>query len=95
MFRSLQSSPKYGNAARFYLGYLAYAEKDYPLAMQYFRDVDTSREPGNAAPYYEAQISFIQQDYTRALELSRKLIADGDSSTIHSRMQPHSRRIAL
>ena len=77
MFRSLQSSPKYGNAARFYLGYLAYAEKDYPLAMQYFRDVDTSREPGNAAPYYEAQISFIQQDYTRALELSRKLIADG------------------
>ncbi len=77
MFRGLQSSVEFGNAARFYLGYLAYAEKDFPLALQYFRSVDTSCEPGNAAPYYEAQILFAQGDYNRALTLAQQLIASG------------------
>lgn len=77
MFRSLQSSPEYGEGARFYLGYLAYAEKNYALALQYFRAVDTSREPGNAAPYYEAQIAFMQEDYQQALQLARRLLTDG------------------
>ncbi|MCM1076708.1 MAG: tetratricopeptide repeat protein [Bacteroides sp.] len=77
MFRSLQNNRVYGNASRFYLGYLAYADKDYTLAMQYFRTVDTTREPGNAAPYYEAQIAFMQEDYRKALELAKRLIADG------------------
>lgn len=90
LFRGLQNNGKYGNAARFYLGYLAYADKDYPLALQYFRNVDTSREPGNAAPYYEAQIAFIQEDYTRALELARRLIADGSVA----QFTPECNRIA-
>ena len=77
MFRSLQRSQAYGNAARYYLGYIAYVNKDYTLALQYFRAVDTSREPGNAAPYYEAQIAFAQDDFQRALELSRGLLASG------------------
>lgn len=77
IFRSLQSNDTFGNAARFYLGYLAYVAKDYPLALQYFRAVDTSCAPGNAAPYYEAQIAFIREDYNRAFELSRQLLASG------------------
>ncbi len=77
MFRGLQGKPRYANAARFYLGYIAYTGQDYPLALQYFRSVDTSREPGKAAPYYEAQINFAQGDYKRTLELSRSLIASG------------------
>lgn len=76
-FRTLQSNPEYGNAARFYLGYIAYADKDYPLALQYFRNVDTSCRPGNAAPYYEAQIAFAQNDFNRSLQLSRSLLASG------------------
>ncbi len=76
-FRTLQSSPEYANASRFYLGYLAYVAKDYPLALQYFRSVDTSREPGNAAPYYEAQIAFAQSDFSRALDISRRLLKNG------------------
>lgn len=76
-FRTLQSSQEYGNVARFYLGYIAYVNKDYNLALQYFRNVDTSREPGNAAPYYEAQIAFTQGDFNRALEISRRLLNSG------------------
>ena len=76
-FRTLQSNPDYGNASRFYLGYIAYAGKDYPLALQYFRSVDTSREPGNAAPYYEAQIAFAQGNFDRSLQLSRSLLKNG------------------
>lgn len=77
MFRSLQRSQAYGNAARYYLGYIAYVNKDYTLALQYFRAVDSSRKPGNAAPYYEAQIAFAQDDFQRALELSRGLLTSG------------------
>ncbi|WP_289699549.1 tetratricopeptide repeat protein [Duncaniella muris] len=76
-FRTLQSSEEYGNVARFYLGYIAYVNKDYTLALQYFRNVDTSREPGNAAPYYEAQIAFAQGDFNRSLDISRRLLASG------------------
>lgn len=77
MFRGLQRSKEYGNAARYYIGYIAYVNKDYNLALQYFRTVDTSREPGNAAPYYEAQIAFTQDDFKRSLELSRSLLSSG------------------
>lgn len=77
LFRSLQSNARYGNAARFYLGYIAYVNKDYSLALQYFRNVDTSTEPGNAAPYYEAQIAFASDNFERSLELSRSLLNSG------------------
>lgn len=77
-FALLKSTARYGNAAKFYLGYIAYVEKDYSTALQYFRAVDTSTEPGNAAPYYEAQIAFIQGDYKHSLELARRLLKSGD-----------------
>lgn len=76
-FRALQSNALYGNAARFYLGYIAYVNKDYTLARQYLRQTDTSREPGNAAPYYIAQIDFATSDFESALRTSRQLLADG------------------
>lgn len=76
-FRSLQSSATLGNASRFYLGYLAYLDKDYNTAMQYFGMTDHSSEPGNAAPYYEAQIAFAQGDYNRSLTLARTMLQTG------------------
>lgn len=76
-FRSVTSSQEWGNAARFYLGYLAYVNKDYAKALQYFKTVDSSREPGEAAPYYEAQIAFIQGNYSRSLELAKSLLKSG------------------
>lgn len=76
-FRSLQSNDEFGSASRFYLGYIAYLDKDYRQALQYFRLTDQSKAPGNASPYYEAQIAFAEGDYSKALALSRALIAGG------------------
>ncbi len=76
-FRSLNTSDEYGNATRFYQGYIAYIKKDYPQALSFFKNVDTDREPGNAAPYYEAQIAFTQGNYSRSLELASQMLKSG------------------
>lgn len=76
-FRSLNTADEYGNAARFYQGYIAYVKKDYPLALSLFKNVDTNREPGEAAPYYEAQIAFTQGNYSRSLELATRMLKEG------------------
>ena len=72
IFSRLTTTKQYGNAANFYLGYLAYLERNYDLSMAYFRKVDTSREPGTAADYYIAQICFMDKDYSQALSIARK-----------------------
>ncbi len=77
LFRTLQGKTEWRNAARFYLGYLSYAKKDYDSALRYFKGVDTSAAPGNAVPYYEAQIAFAQGDYDKSLSLSKSLLAKG------------------
>ncbi len=77
MFRTLQSKPEWRNAARFYLGYIAYSKKDFPTAMKYFKGVDTTTAPGNSIPYYEAQIAFANGDYDKSLTLAKKLLASG------------------
>lgn len=77
LFRALQGKKEWRDAARFYLGYIAYSQGDYDLAMQYFRNLDTTREPAVAAPYYEAQIYFIQGKYDKCLAAARPLLASG------------------
>lgn len=77
LFRTLQSKPEWKNAARYYLGYIAYTKQDYPLALQYFRGLDTTVEPACAAPYYEAQIYFAQGEYDKCLATARQLLASG------------------
>lgn len=77
LFRTLQSKPAWKDAARFYLGYIAYSKQDYPLALRYFNSVDTSKEPANAAPYYAAQIYYAQGEYDKCLSTARGLLASG------------------
>lgn len=77
LFRTLQSKPEWKNAARYYLGYIAYTKNDYPLALQYFRGLDTTVEPACAAPYYEAQIYYAQGEYDKCLSTARQLLASG------------------
>lgn len=75
LFEDLSRTPEYGNAAKFYLGYIAYARKDYARALELLRRVDTATAPGNAAPYYMAQIYYVEGDNRNALEQARKAIA--------------------
>ena len=82
-FKKLLNSKTYGNAARFYEGYIAYVEQDYKRAVELFNKVDTSIAPGNMADYYLCQIHFMNGEYNKALAMSKKLIdADVDAHYI-------------
>ncbi len=65
-FKTLEQSKRYGNAARFYKAYIAYAGEDYRKAAILFKDVDRNVAPGNMADYYLAQIYFMNEEYEKA-----------------------------
>ncbi len=68
-FGTLASRPgRYRTAARFYMGYIAYAEGDYTEAMRYLPDTTSDPELGPAALYYIAQIDFMQGRYREAAQ---------------------------
>lgn len=77
LFEQLTGTAAYGNAATYYIAWIAYARHDYDRALELFGKVDTSTEPGNAAPYYMAQIYFVKGDYTRSLALAREMLERG------------------
>ena len=73
-FAALAGTKRYGAAARFYRGYIAYARGNYAEAEQYFAKADTSSAPGNMAEYYLAQIYYRTGRYDRALSAARSLL---------------------
>lgn len=90
IFENLMSSKTYGNAATFYMAYIAYVGGNFDQAMAYFRKVDTTRDPGTAADYYICQICFVDKDYSQALQLARKVLA-GDCV---AQFRPEMNRVA-
>lgn len=70
----ISSTKAYGNAARFYKGYIAYVKGDYPKAEQLFKNINTSTAPGNMADYYLAQIYYLDGDYKKTLSTARNLL---------------------
>lgn len=75
-FRSLQGVKRYAGAARFYQGYIYYAQGAYAEAKKYFLEADSRTAPGNRAPYYLTQIAYIDRDYDKALSLAKAHIND-------------------
>ena len=66
IYSILASTKKYGSAARFYQGYIAYAKGDRKEAARLFGEVAGIRTaPCDAAPYYLAQIAFADKDYKK------------------------------
>ena len=76
-FASITASREYGNAARFYLAYIAYSEHRYSEARELFSQVDTSRDPGTAADYYLSQIYFAGGDWQKALDTGSRALRSG------------------
>ncbi len=74
-FESLQTSDSYGNAARFYCGYIAYVRGDYSKAKNLFAQVNTTTPPGNKADYYLSQIYFAEGDYPKALSTAQRVLS--------------------
>lgn len=73
-FNALYNSKKYGNAAKFYEGYIAYCQGNYDKAQQLFSKVNTSVAPGDKVDYYLSQIYFKNGDYVKAKELGEKML---------------------
>lgn len=82
MDSELTASRKYGNAVRFYLGYIDYVDKKYKDAEEWWSKIDTSTRPGSMAAYYRAQIAFSQGRYDDAMRLARPLLTNTDVSPI-------------
>ncbi len=78
-FDRLASTGRYGNAARFYQGYIAYTDRDYTRALELLQNVDRNTAPGNMAGYYLAQIYYVKGDWNKALSEARPIVdADVD-----------------
>lgn len=77
--KELLNSPRYSNAARFYLGYINYIDRDYTGALNAWENVNTSAMPGRMADYYKAQIAYYQGRYSEALRLAKPLIDDSEA----------------
>jgi len=75
IYSTLASTKKYGSAARFYQGYIAYAKGDRKEAARLFGEVAGIRTaPCDAAPYYLAQIAFADKDYKKAAREGKRLL---------------------
>lgn len=81
-FAALTADKKFGNASRFYMGYIAYYDGDFNKAVEHFKTVNTATAPGNMADYYLSQIYYKKGDYGRALSTARALLRrNGDIET--------------
>ena len=89
-FKQLRGATGYATAANFYLGYMAYAEGEYHLAMTYLPEAAGNPELGPAAEYYMAQILFAEGDYERALN---KALAALKSDAV-PQFAPEANRVA-
>lgn len=71
----LLASTQYGNAARFYLGYLDYIDHNYDSARKNWEKVNPNTVPGSMASYYLTQIAYVNGNYDEALRLARPLLS--------------------
>ena len=80
----LLQSKTYGNAARFYQGYLKYINRDYKGALTYWENVNPYTNPGRMADYYRAQIAYYDGHYNEALRLARSVVNESEAPKLFS-----------
>lgn len=78
IYERLTSDDDYAMAARFYLGYIAYAQKDYSRARELFGKVSGKGLPMSMSRYYLAQLAYERGDYAEASRLSEALLSERD-----------------
>lgn len=78
-FEALSENQVYGNASRFYRGYIAYMRGDYARARKLMSEVDPDKEPGQAAAYYLCQLDFLDGNYEASASKARQLLDQPDA----------------
>ncbi|MCM1452367.1 MAG: tetratricopeptide repeat protein [Clostridium sp.] len=70
----LAGTEKYGRAAQFYKGYIAYAQGEYAKAEATLTPLRNFGAPCNMADFYLAQIAYLRGDWSKALSMSKSLL---------------------
>lgn len=91
IYSQLEQSPVYGNAARFYQGYIAYAEGNYSRAAELFAGVHRQGMPTAMADYYLAQMHYMAGRSREAAATAQALLARTD---VEPQFAAEARRIA-
>ena len=65
---------KYKNAATYYLGYIAYTNKEYNEALSLFNQLKGNTEYQPEVSYYITQINFVQGKYSQTISDGLKLL---------------------
>ncbi len=58
----------YGNQAKYYLGYISYANNDYTQANEYFANVESVEKYQERMGYYKADMQFKSGNFDKAVE---------------------------
>lgn len=58
----------YGNQAKYYLGYISYANNDYDQANEYFANVESVEKYQERMGYYKADMQFKSGNFQKAIE---------------------------
>ncbi|MDL2241958.1 tetratricopeptide repeat protein [Bacteroidales bacterium OttesenSCG-928-L03] len=74
LFNSLKTGP-YRDAANYYLGYMAYLNKDYTKALAQFNPLKNNLEFQPEILYYMNQINFVQGRYSQVISEGNNLLA--------------------
>jgi|GEM_PF-891675 len=57
----------YAPDAHYYMGFIAFAREDYPLAENHFNQIEDSEKYKAIIPYYMSQIYFVQKNYDKVI----------------------------
>lgn len=80
-FESLRGDRQLANAARFYEGYIAYAQGRYDQARTILESVPSHAMPGSLAPCYLCQIYYRDSDWDKALATARRALETPGTDT--------------
>ncbi len=75
LFQSLMSDEAYASQARFYQGYILYAQGKYAEALPILESSRSAEAPGDMADYYLSQIYYLKGDNDKALTTATALLS--------------------
>ncbi len=69
----VEGSKKYGAQAKYYLGFIAYAEDDYETASALFEEVKGDERYAQGLPYYQADMNFKLGNFQLAIDMGKEI----------------------
>jgi tetratricopeptide (TPR) repeat protein len=76
--KRVESSEKYGEQAKYYIGFMAYQGDDYDEATEYFDQVGDQKKYQEKLAYFQADLNFKTGNFEKAIEMGEKRLPDSD-----------------